>query len=165
MRTITLLAILLISISALAAQVEDPASRYRVLDWKDLVPEGWEPPLVANSYEDVSAATIDKASMVQGLDQQLVALPGFMKPVVFEGNQVTEFMLVPFLPHHTRQHAHLEANQVVYVYLLEPLQVDNPFDPVWVVGTLTLDSVMTDDGPAGYRIADAVTTNYERRKP
>lgn len=139
----------------------EPHERYRVLEWKDLVPTGWEPPVVPESYDEVGVGSFDKNSVVQELDRQLVAMPGFMKPVVFEGNQVTEFLLVPFLPHHMRQHAHLEANQMVYVYLLEPLQVENPLAPVWVVGTLTLEPVMTDEGPAAYRVADAVTAEYE----
>jgi hypothetical protein len=105
--------------------------------------------------------SIDKASVVTELDRQLAALPGFMKPVVFEDNRVSEFLLVPFLPHHTRQHAHLDANQMVYVYLLEPLEVNDPFAPVWVVGTITLEPVMTDEGPAAYRFVEAVTTEYE----
>ena len=151
---------LFVPVAALA-QAEDPLAHYRVLEWKELVPEGWEPPLVAESYDEVGPASIDKASVVAELDQQLAALPGFMKPLVFEGNQVSEFLLVPFLPHHTRQHAHLEANQMVYVYLIEPVQVNNPLAPVWVVGTITLEPVMTDQGPAAYRFIDALTTEYE----
>ena len=50
---------------------------------------------------------------------------------------------------------------MVYVYLLEPVAVENPFAPIWVVGTITLEPVMTDEGPAAYRIVDAVTTEYE----
>jgi hypothetical protein len=49
----------------------------------------------------------------------------------------------------------------VHVNLLEPVQVDDPDDPVWVVGTMTLETVMTDDGLAAYRIGGAVTTRYE----
>ena len=98
--------------------------------------------------------------MVAELEQQLVTLPGFIRPVVFENNQVSEFLLVPFLPHHTRQHAHLEANQLVYVSLLQPLQVDNPYQPVWVIGTITTRPVFTDEGPAAYSIADGLTTAY-----
>lgn len=142
-------------------QAEDPLAQYRVLDWKELVPEGWEPPLVPESYDEVGTATVDKASVVTDLDQQLAALPGYMKPVVFEGNEVSEFVLVPFLPFHTRQHAHLDANQMVYVYLLEPVKVDNPLKPLWVVGTITLEAVMTDEGPTAYRIVDGVITEYE----
>ena len=154
---------LLISATSVAesGDSKEPHSQYRVLEWMDLVPEGWEPPLVSEPYDEVGTNSIDKHSVVPELDQQLIALPGFMKPVVFDGNQVSEFLLVPLLPHHTRQHAHLDANQMLYVYLLEPVQVENPFLPVWVVGTITLEPVMTDEGPAAYRINDGVTTNYQ----
>jgi hypothetical protein len=158
-----LCASLLIPAAPIAAsgQPGGPHDQYRVLEWNELVPDGWEPPVVRESYDEVGTSSIDETSVVAELDRKLVALPGFMKPVVFEGNQVFEFLLVPFLPHHTRQHAHLDANQMVYVYLLEPMQVDNPLKPLWVVGTITLEPVTTDEGPAAYRIADAVTTDYE----
>lgn len=138
-----------------------PEERYRVLEWQDLVPDGWEPPLVAGAYDKASEAFVDEASVVQGLHGQLAALPGYMKPVVFEGNRVSEFLLVPFLPHQIRAHAHLEPNQMVYVRTLEPVMVEQPFEPLWIVGTLSLEQVMTDEGPAGYRMSDAVTTRYE----
>lgn len=138
-----------------------PQDNYRVLEWKDLIPEGWEPPLVTTAYNEVTAASVDQASVVQALDRQLVALPGYMKPVMFEGNRVSEFVLVPFLPHQLQAHAHLKPNQMVYVYPLEPLVVEQPFEPIWIVGALSLESVMTDEGPAGYRMIEAVTTPYE----
>jgi hypothetical protein len=144
-----------------SGESEEPHNQYRVLEWKELVPQDWEPPVVPESFDEIDTSNVDMASVVIELDQQLAALPGFMKPVVFESNMVSEFLLVPFLPHHTRQHAHFDANQMVYVYLLEPVHVDNPLVPTWVVGTITLDPVMTDEGPAAYRIIDAVTTEYE----
>ena len=125
------------------------------------MPDGWEPPLVARAYDEVSEATVDERSVVEELDGQLAALPGYMRPVVFEGNEVTEFVLVPFLPHQTRSHAHLEPNQMVYVYALEPVVVEQPFEPIWIVGSMSLEPVMTDEGPAAYRMLDAVTTRYE----
>ena len=140
---------------------EQPHEQYRRLEWKDLVPEGWEPPLVATAFDEVTADALDPAAVVQALDGQLAALPGYMKPVVFEGNEVSEFVLVPFLPHQTRAHAHLDANQMVYVYTLEPVVVEAPFEPIWIVGALSLEPVMTDEGPAAYRMVDAVTTPYE----
>lgn len=155
-----LLLCLLLSLPGLIA-AEQPHEQYRLLEWKDLVPEGWEPPLVAAAFDEVTARGVDPASVVQDLDGQLAALPGYMKPVVFEGNQVSEFVLVPFLPHQTRAHAHLDANQMVYVFTLEPVVVDEPFEPIWIVGALSLESVMTDEGPAAYRMVEAVTTPYE----
>mgnify|MGYP001816278410 CR=1 FL=1 len=140
---------------------EAPHENYRVLDWQDLVPDGWEPPLVPTAYDEVSEAAVDESSVVTGLDGKLAALPGYMKPVVFDGNEVSEFLLVPFLPHQVKTHAHLEPNQMVYVYSLEPVVVENPFEPIWIVGTLSLEPVMTGEGPAAYRMVEAVTTNYE----
>ncbi len=138
-----------------------PEDNYRVLEWQDLVPRDWEPPLVAEAYDEVTPTSVDETSVVPELDGQLAALPGYMKPVVFHGNEVSEFVLVPFLPHQVKAHAHLEANQMVYVYALEPVVVEQPFDPIWIVGALSLEPVMTDEGPAAYRMVDAVTTPYE----
>ena len=162
----------------LSAQDEDPASQYQVLEWKDLVAEGWKRPILL-SEEEVSSPSIDPSSLVPELDQKLVAIPGFMRPAVKEGQpqlvhdhdheheqmsagtRVTEFVLVPFLPQNPCSHALWDPNQVVYVNLLEPVLVEDPESPVWVVGTITLDNIMTDDGLSAYRILDAVTTNYE----
>ena len=134
---------------------------YRVLQWQDLVPAGWEPPLVPTAYDDASAADVDASSVVGELDRQLSALPGYMRPIVFEGNAVSEFLLVPFLPHQITAHAHLDPNQMVYVRSLEPVLVENPLEPIWVVGAMSVEPVMTEEGAAAYQIVDAVTTRYE----
>lgn len=158
---------LIIAIAAVAVlprhaeSADDPADQYRVLAWHELVPEGWEPPLVGKAYDKFSTEALDKDAVVDDLDQQLAALPGYMKPVVFEGNKVSEFILVPFLPHQVKAHAHLDPNQMVYVYALEPVEVDQPFEPIWVVGAMSIEPVMTDEGPAAYRMNEAVTTEYE----
>ena len=163
--------------SVLASEaIEEPHALYQVLEWEDLVAEGWERPLLL-SREDVASPSVDESSLVPELNNKLVALPGFMRPVVSEGElmaehqhehkdlsegmYVSQFLLVPFLPQNPCSHALWDPNQVVYVDLLEPMQVTNPEEPVWVVGTITHTDILTDDGPAGYRIADAVTTSYE----
>lgn len=152
----------LASATSVAAQSEQgaPAANYRVLEWQELVPEGWEPPLVPPAHNELAKQGVDPSSVVLELGQKLVTLPGYMRPVVFEGNVVSEFLLVPFLPHQIKQHAHLEPNQMVYVSLIEPVPVDNPLEPVWVVGTMTLDAVFTDEGLAAYSIGDALMTEY-----
>ncbi len=148
------------STSAAAEPREDPTSNYRVLDWQDLVPEDWEPPVVPPAHNEVASRGVDPGAVVSELEQQLVTLPGYMRPVVFSENEVSEFLLVPFLPHQVKHHAHLESNQMVYVRLLEPVPVDNPMAPIWVVGTMTTDAVFTDEGLAAYSILDAVMTDY-----
>ncbi len=148
-------------ITATGAEVTAPHENYRVLAWSDLVPAGWEAPVVSPAYNRVSEADIDWASVVSDLDGQLSALPGYLKPVVYEGNEVTEFLLVPFLPHQLSAHAHLEPNQMVYVRAIDPVIVEQPFEPIWIVGTLSLQPMMTEEGPAAYRMNDAVITRYE----
>ena len=159
--TLFIIAMMSLAVAGVRAESADITENYRVLEWPDLVPEGWEPPLVAPAHDEVEARGVDPASVVAALDNTLVALPGYRVPVVFEENQVTEFLLVPMLPHHTKQHAHLEPNQRVYVRLIEPIPVENPLQPVWVVGSLTLDAMFTDSGMAAYGIVDALSTPYE----
>ena len=174
---VSLAALLIFTTSILASEpISEPHDQYQILEWKDLVAEGWERPLLLTE-EQVDSPSIDPPSLVSELDHKLVALPGFMRPAIkagkqvlehdhehenlSEGTKVTEFLLVPFLPQNPCSHALWDPNQVVYVNLIEPLIVDNPEDPVWVVGTITLDNIMTDDGLSAYLIVDAVTTNYE----
>lgn len=133
----------------------------RVLDWHELVPDNWEPPIIAKAHDRAAEEAVAADALVQDLEGLQVSLPGFMKPTVFTGNTVSEFILVPYLPHHVKQHAHLEANQMVYVTLDIPVVVTTPFDPIWVTGTMRLQTVATDEGPTGYSIAAAQTRPYE----
>ncbi len=89
------LLVLMAAIAQLPAVAADESAgtaheNYRVLNWADLVPEGWEPPLVPKAYDEVSGGAVDKTAVVSDLDEKLAALPGYMKPVVFEGNEVSE---------------------------------------------------------------------------
>ena len=150
------------SIASSATELPDEvAEQYRMLSWQDLVPEGWEAPLILPAYGDRPSAEIDEESVVTDLDGQLSVLPGYMKPVVFEDNRVSEFVLVPYLPHQSKRHAPLFPNQMVYVYAVEPIVVEHPYEPIWSIGTMLQQPVMTQQGPAAYRMVGAVTTRYE----
>jgi len=132
----------------------------RQLEWSDLVPESWEPPIIAPAFDSELSEQVDPGSLVPELDNLVVSIPGYMKPIVFEGQLVSEFLLVPYLPHQVSHHSHLDANQRVYVSLVEGLLVENPFQPVWVMGTLSTDTMLTDEGPAGYKISGAEVAPY-----
>ena len=147
--------------SPLTLATNEQAWAAQVLDWPDLLPPGWEPPLIAPAYDQPGEQQVDAESLVAALGGQQVRLPGFLRPIVYSDQTVSEFLLVPFLPHHLKQHAHLEPNQVVYVVLAEPTMVDNPFSPLWVSGTIELETSLTDEGPAGYKMTSAVLRPYE----
>ena len=108
--------------------IEEPHAQYQVLEWEDLVAEGWERPLLL-SKKDVASPRVDESSLVPELNDKLVALPGYMRPVVSEGElmaehqhehkdledgmYVSQFLLVPFLPQNPCSHSLWDPNQVV----------------------------------------------------
>ena len=147
--------------STLASAAGAEASDIRELEWADLLPQGWEPPLIAPAYDEPGEQQVDKDSLVAELGGLQARLPGFLRPIVYSDQTVSEFLLVPFLPHHLKQHAHLEPNQVVYVILAEPTLIENPFSPLWVSGTIELETSLTDEGPAGYKLTGASLKPYE----
>ena len=139
----------------------DPASPYRTLEWKELVPHDWQPPLILPAPpEDGSHPVVESASLVQELHKKKISIAGFMVPIKFESNVVSEFLLVPFLEQHVQGHVHHDSNQMVYVYLKEPKAIQNPYTPVLVHGELKVRSVDTDEGPTGYVIEQALLEDY-----
>ena len=136
------------------------------LDWKDLVPGGWRPPIILPNPSAHEAHIVDTASLVSELQNKHVKIPGYMVPIVFEENLVSSFLLVPFLEHQAKKlgevcrHIHHEPNQMVYVSLAEAVIIVNPFQPVWVTGEMLLETAETDAGLSGYKINNAATAEY-----
>jgi hypothetical protein len=139
----------------------EQASPYGTLEWNDLVPDDWQPPLILPAPpEDGSHPVVDSASLVKAMDEKKVSIAGFMVPTKFESNIVSEFVLVPFLEQHVQGHMHHDSNQMVYVYLQEPRAIQNPYTPVLVKGEMKVRSVDTDEGPTGYVIEQGLMEDY-----
>ena len=139
----------------------DPVNDDAQLEWKELIPGDWEPPMILPAPPaDGSHTKVDSASLVQELDGEKVSIPGFMVPIKFDGNIVSEFVLVPFLERHVPGHIHHDSNQMVYVYLQEPRAIQNPYAPVLVKGEMKVRSVDTDEGPTGYIIEQGSMEDY-----
>jgi hypothetical protein len=65
---------------------------------------------------------------------------------------VTSFLLVPYLG----ACIHVPpppANQIIYVEGGQSIEIDNPFEPVWVTGTLSTQPLATELADVGYRLA------------
>jgi hypothetical protein len=99
---------------------ETVGGSHRLLGWKDLVSPTWKTPLILAALDDDGHVAIDPASLVSELDNTSVKIPGYMVPIKYTGNEVTEFLLIPFLEHHVPLHMHHEANQMVAVRFLFP---------------------------------------------
>ncbi len=99
-----------------------------------------------------------QSTPVADLDGETVRIPGYVLPLEFGGDAVSEFFLVPYVGAciHTPPPP---ANQIVLVKLNQSYKVKNLYDAVWVTGKLT---IAKHDRELGYRDgAGKVTTTYE----
>lgn len=103
-----------------------------------------------NELQDQAYPVIDE------MDGEVVRIPGFVVPWDLEANEVREFLLVPYLG----ACIHVPPpppNQVIFVKTDQVYDVQELFDPVWVTGTLNVETVSTDLAEAGYVLnADTV---------
>lgn len=74
-----------------------------------------------------------------------VRLPGYVLPLQFKDRKAVAFLLVPTVGAciHTPPPP---ANQVVHVVYPEGIEVNGPFTPVWITGTMVAQSSVQDVG-------------------
>jgi len=72
-------------------------------------------------------------------DNAEIRIPGYLLPLEYEGEQIIEFLLVPYVGAciHTPPPP---ANQIIYVRSNQSYPVDGLFTPVWVTGKLSVES-------------------------
>jgi len=76
-----------------------------------------------------------KQKMVDDLDGQFIRIPGYALPLEFDGTDVKEFLLVPYIG----ACIHVPPpppNQMVFVSLDRPFKPEDLFTPVWITGRL-----------------------------
>lgn len=94
-----------------------------------------------------------------GLDGKPVRIAGYVTPVGFDSENVTEFLFVPFLG----ACIHVpppEANQIIHVTNAQGVTVNNLWEPMWLTGTLQAKPVATILADVGYQMAEAVAEPY-----
>lgn len=165
----------------LPATTAKPAGGYRELKWEALVPKDWNP---ARQFRDLDLAKLqdgdpradealarirrmwDAAPVEASLDGQRVRIAGFAVPLERSGEQVREFLLVPYFGAciHTPPPP---ANQIVHVILKGFGKKLQTFETVSVGGVLeTRFSPAANDlglGNAGYRMRGEEIAPYVRR--
>ncbi len=103
------------------------------------------------------------AKLNDKLDGKVVRVPGYVTPLGFEEEVVSEFLLVPFLG----ACLHVPpppANQIVYVTEAEGLELEQLYSPIYVTGTLSAKPVSTILAEVGYTIKGAKVERYTGRK-
>lgn len=140
------------------------------VEWGELVPEGFEP---FDPLADMTRAEIDKlfdgsdesnarlaefdeqvgyAPTVPELDGEQVRIAGYVVPLDFDGNtSLDEFLLVPYYG----ACIHMPpppANQVVHAFSESTVELESTWDPVWVIGTIETETIVSNLAESGYRM-------------
>lgn len=160
---------------------EDQSIQAATINWDDLIPDDFVQP--ENPFETMSQEEIDilldgseesearlkkmqddfnYAPVNESLDGQRVKLAAYITPLEFDGQTtMNEFLLVPYMGAcmHTPPPP---ANQVVHASPPTPVTVNNPYDPVWAIGTIRAETVMSDLAESGYRLELEKLEPYER---
>lgn len=164
-----------------AQTVNDYPEGYDELAWEDLFPAGYSDDDIYARYEDRLAALEDGSPESDAiyaemqaeyeansdavnleLDGKKVNLAGFVAPLDYQAENITEFLLVPYFG----ACIHVPApppNQTILVTVDEAngIDVDDSWGAIWVAGTLTVDPVTTDLATASYTMTDATAGVYE----
>ena len=94
------------------------------------------------------------------LDGRQVRIAGYITPVGFDGEDVTEFLFVPFLG----ACIHVpppDANQIIHVTDAKGVTVDGMWEPAWLTGTLKVKPSATVLADVGYRMEGGVITTWD----
>jgi uncharacterized protein len=163
-----------------AEAADHPAMGYSTIEWTDLLPPDDlkalenRPEFIDNIEEGSSADDLANASSQLTVEQSAawqryeaaltstrtrpefegrqVRIPGFVVPLDFDEQQkVSEFFLVPFFG----ACIHVPPpppNQIIHIQLSTPYQMESIYDPVWLTGTLHLETTSKDIGESSYSL-------------
>jgi hypothetical protein len=169
----------LLSSPAAGAEASAPTvAGFRAVEWDDLIAPGLSGEEIYERYreqieavkpgspelDEIYAEMIDEydaASVNPDLNSQKIQLAGFVAPLTFDGEKITEFLLVPYFG----ACIHVPPpplNQVVVITLAEgdSLSLEESWGAVWVAGTLDAGVADTALASAGCSIAGPVFGTY-----
>jgi uncharacterized protein len=161
------------------AQERPPAGDVQPIDWKHLVPPGYDPSELLLKYNrdvarlkdddpraqqlaDALRKAWENAPVVASLNNRLVRLDGFLVSLEGDGKMVSEFLLVPYFG----ACIHVPpppSNQIVLVRTgRAPIKLGPMFQQVAVTGRLRTEAARNELASASY-VIDA--TRVEAAKP
>lgn len=153
-----------VAITPFAAHSSGP----RRIKWSELIPEGTEyGEIVAyGTYDkerDIWLPEFDENGLKLNtdLDGAEITLAGYMIPLEFTSEGVTDFVLVPFVG----ACIHVPPpppNQIVFVRSDNPWPQGNLWDALLVTGQLKAQRMTTDVAQVGYELAAMGIENFRR---
>ncbi len=99
-------------------------------------------------------------TLAMSLDGKEVKIAGYVTPLSFDGDKVTDFLFVPYLG--ACMHVPPPgANQIVYVEDATGMNAEALYDPVWLIGRLKATPVSTLVANVGYTVSGAKLEPYD----
>jgi len=165
---------LMLSVPVMAQNVLN-GEEVQELEWEQLMPEDFSfedlfdfdqiaalddfDPEAQRILDEMMAA-MQSAPVVPAMDGKMVKLPGYVVPVESDGQNVTEFFLVPYFGAciHTPPPP---SNQIVYVRFDPGTKIENLFDAIWVTGKLSTETKSHELATSGYRMEAYQIAPYE----
>jgi hypothetical protein len=144
------------------AVAKTPLPKFKTIDWDNLMPEEdlnalLNPPSYIDDLEDSSLEDLTNEQLqidltdalddryqqalvstkiIKEMDGQAVRIPGFVVPVEFDEETITEFFLVPYFGACIHSPPP-PPNQIIYVHAPEGLQLNTLYDPFWISGIIS----------------------------
>ena len=160
-----------------------PSPTFRTIEWNDLIPEEdlnvlMNPPGYIDDLEDtavdddisaqltinVDSAANDRyqqalvsTNIIAKMNGQPIRIPGFVVPVEFDEESITEFFLVPYFGACIHSPPP-PPNQIIYVHAPKGLELETLYDPFWISGELSTSLVENYMATAAYSLK---MTSYE----
>ena len=151
---------------------------YREILWDGLIPADFTADAIMSKYEDQLAemedgspeaselyqkmqAEFNRAPVNEILDEKLIRIPGFIAPLDYTDDRITEFLLVPYFG----ACIHVPpppANQTVLISTAEGqgIKPEDSNSPIWVMGKLSTEGTTTELAAAGYYMEEAIIEPY-----
>ena len=150
------------SLTALGRMLMSLAAMVLITSGMTPPPEADEP--VTLDWKTMAALNYRTGEMPESLKKLngvTVRVPGFMVPLEDTETRVSEFLLVPSFgacihvpppPPNQMAHVLMQRNQEIEV---------NLWDPIWIVGTLTIENVESPYGVVGFQVTGERILPYE----
>jgi uncharacterized protein len=150
---------------------------YRVINWDELVPAGWDP---MKEFKDFDIATLndsdvralrmlkrmrevwDNAPANAALEGQSVRIPGFVVPLEETKDGLKEFLLVPYFGACIHSPPP-PANQIVHVLPQTAAKGVRSMDAVWISGVMRQTRTDSYMGASSYRIDAKLVEPYTEK--
>lgn len=156
---------------------------FKTIEWNDLIseedlnvlmnPPGYIDDLEDTAFDDdisaqltinVDSAANDRyqqalvsTNIIEKMNGQSIRIPGFVVPVEFDEESITEFFLVPYFGACIHSPPP-PPNQIMYVHAPKGLKLDTLYDPFWISGKLSTSLVENYMATAAYSLK---MTSYE----